>query len=96
LLHVIAFGVAHHACEEVEVKGDTVLITGCGPIGLCAVAVAKAMGATKIIATDVVEEKLATARAMGAHVTINSGSIDVPTAVKSETNGDGVGALIEV
>lgn len=33
---------------------------------------------------------------MGANVTINSGTTDVVTAVKAETNGDGVGALIEV
>ena len=41
-----AFGVAHQAVEAVEVKGDTVLVQGCGPIGLFATGIAKAMGAT--------------------------------------------------
>jgi len=89
------FGVAHHACEEVEVKGDTVLITGCGPIGLCAVSVAKAMGATRIIATDMFDEKLAIAKKMGADVVINSAKQDARAEVLAETKGDGVGALIE-
>jgi threonine dehydrogenase-like Zn-dependent dehydrogenase len=83
------FGVAQHACEEVEVKGDTVLITGCGPIGLFSVGVAKvwvaarmsrrtrrsrcaprpqAMGATLVIASDVLDERLAIAKKMGADV----------------------------
>ena len=50
LFHIVllAFGVAHHAVEEVVVKNDTLLITGCGPIGLFAVAIAKQEGATKM------------------------------------------------
>jgi len=77
------------------VKGDTVLVTGCGPIGLCCVAVAKAMGATKIIACDIVDDKLAIAKKMGADVVFNSGKEDTVTRVKKETNNDGVGALVE-
>ena len=43
-----AFGVAHQAVEAVEVKGETVLVQGCGPIGLFATGIAKAMGAAKM------------------------------------------------
>ena len=43
-----AFGVAHQAVEAVEVKGETVIVQGCGPIGLLATGIAKAMGATKM------------------------------------------------
>lgn len=45
---VSAFGVAHQAVEAVGVKGETVLVQGCGPIGLFATGIAKAMGATKM------------------------------------------------
>jgi len=89
------FGVAHHACEEVEVKGDTVLITGTGAIGLCCVAVAKAMNASKIIVTDVVASKLELAKKMGADIVINSKDHDLAKTVLESTGGDGVGAWIE-
>jgi len=89
------FGVAHHACEEVEVKKDTLLITGAGAIGLCCVAVAKAMGASNIIVSDVVGDKLEIAKKMGAHVVINSQTQDLLAKVLEVTGGDGVGAWIE-
>jgi len=89
------FGVAHHACEEVEVAKDTLLITGTGAIGLCCVSVAKAMGASKIIVSDVVNEKLAIAQKMGADVIINSKDNDLVAKVLEATGGDGVGAWIE-
>lgn len=41
-----------HACNQAQVKfGDSVLITGCGPIGLVSLLAAKAMGATKVVMT---------------------------------------------
>ncbi len=40
-------GVAHNAVEQLEVKGRDVLVLGCGPIGLLACSVAKALGATR-------------------------------------------------
>ena len=43
------------------------LITGCGPIGLFAVGICRAAGASRIIATDVNEKRLALARTMGAN-----------------------------
>jgi len=89
------FGVAHHACEEVDVKKDTLLITGAGAIGLCCVAVAKSMQASKIIVTDVVADKLAVAKKMGADIVINSKDEDVIKKVLEATGNDGVGAWIE-
>jgi len=88
-------GVAHHAVEEVEVKGDTLLITGCGPIGLFCIAIARALGARKIICSDVLPERLAIAKEMGADVAINGKQEDVKAAVLRETDGDGAGAWIE-
>ena len=40
-------GVAHNAIERLEVAGEDVLIIGCGPVGLLAQQVAKAMGAKR-------------------------------------------------
>jgi L-idonate 5-dehydrogenase len=48
-----------------------VLVSGCGPIGVLAIAAARAHGAAEITATDVVDEPLAIARAMGADQVIN-------------------------
>lgn len=37
-------GVAHKAVEQLEVKGEDVLVLGCGPVGLFSIAIAKALG----------------------------------------------------
>lgn len=52
--------------------GTSVLITGAGPIGLITVAVAKALGATRIVITDLSDQRLERARALGATVTVNT------------------------
>lgn len=41
-------GVAHNGMERLEVTGEDVLVTGCGPIGLMAIGCAKAMGAKRL------------------------------------------------
>jgi len=92
------FGVAHNACEELPIKGDSVLILGAGPIGLFAVAIAKEMGATKIIITDIVEKRLQIGKDVGATVLLNTKdwSIeDLHKRILQETDGDGVGNVIE-
>ena len=48
-------GVAHNALERCEVENEAVLIIGCGPIGLMACAVAKAMGATRQVHLTILE-----------------------------------------
>ena len=45
---ILAFGVAHQAVESIGVKGETVLVLGCGPVGLFAAGIAKCMGASKV------------------------------------------------
>ena len=59
-------GNAFHTALTAELAGSTVLITGCGPIGIFAVGICKTAGASRIIATDVNETRLALARRMGA------------------------------
>jgi len=87
------FGVAHQACEAIGVKDDTVLITGCGPVGLCAVAICKHMGAKTVFAADIVPSKLATAKKMGADVVIDARRLQ--ETIMKYTNGDGVGVVVE-
>jgi L-idonate 5-dehydrogenase len=66
------FSVALHGVQRAgPLLGKRVLVTGCGPIGALAVAAARVHGAAEIVATDVVDEPLAVARALGVHETIN-------------------------
>jgi L-idonate 5-dehydrogenase len=66
------FSVGLHGVSRAgPLLGKRVLVSGCGPIGVLAIAAARAHGAAEITATDVVGEPLAIARAMGADHTIN-------------------------
>lgn len=68
--------------------GDVVCVIGCGGIGLSAVQGARVAGAGRIIAVDMTDEKLETARQLGATDTVNAGEVDdVVTAVKDMTGG---------
>ena len=63
--------VLHAASQAGDLMGKRVLVTGCGPIGLLAVMVARAAGAVEIVATDISDFTLEKARQMGADQTIN-------------------------
>jgi threonine 3-dehydrogenase len=89
-------GNAVHTVLEAEVPGSTVLVLGCGPIGCFAVGVARAAGASLVIASDFNAKRLDLARAMGAQVTLNPGSDDVVTRVRELTAGDGVDLVCEM
>src|SRR5882724_4540313 len=83
-------GNAVHTVLEAKVPGSTVLVLGCGPIGCFAVGVARAAGASLVIASDLNPTRLELARAMGAHVTLNPAADDVLARVRELTHGDGV------
>lgn len=65
-------GVAVHGVDEGRVADKTVVIYGCGPIGLMAVAAAKGCGAKYVIAIDVFDNKLKVAEQVGADMVVNS------------------------
>jgi L-idonate 5-dehydrogenase len=66
------FSVGLHAVSRAgSLLGKRVLVSGCGPIGVLAIAAAKVHGAAEIVATDVEDAPLAVARAMGATDAIN-------------------------
>jgi threonine dehydrogenase-like Zn-dependent dehydrogenase len=74
--------------ESGRVKlGDTVVVFAQGPIGLCSTAGARLMGASLVIGVDADERRLATAKRMGADVTLDVRSVDVLTEVKRLTGG---------
>jgi threonine dehydrogenase-like Zn-dependent dehydrogenase len=82
--------------ENANIKiGDTVAIFAQGPIGLCATAGARLMGATTIIAVDGNEHRLGIAKKMGADVTLNFRNCDVVDEIMQLTGGRGVDAAIE-
>src|ERR1700685_2106410 len=65
------FGNAVHTALSFPVLGEDVLVTGCGPIGLMAVAVAKHAGARFVVATDMNSYRLALAEKLGATVALD-------------------------
>jgi threonine 3-dehydrogenase len=76
-------GNAVHTVLEADVPGSRVLVLGCGPIGCFAVG-------------DFNPMRLALARQMGAHVTLDPGSDDVLARVRDLTGGDGVDLVCEM
>ena len=90
------FSVGLHAARRAGVRGgDWVLVTGSGPIGLCALQAAKANGASRIIVCDMVESRLETARKLGAAETVNLSDTSIRDAIADLTAGRGVDIVLE-
>lgn len=89
-------GNAIHAALIDELIGNTVLVTGCGPIGLAAVAVAKHAGAQQVIATEVNPYRQKLAAKMGADLVIDPSKEDVVEIVRAHTDGLGADVLLEM
>lgn len=77
-------------------RGDTVLVIGCGGVGLNVVQGARIAGATQIIAVDTNRESLELAARLGATSTVHPDDGDVVSAVKVLTGGEGVSHAFEV
>ena len=75
--------------------GDTVMVIGCGAVGLAAVQGARLAGAGKIIAVDLDPAKLSLAARMGATHGVNASEEDAASIGKRETSGRGVDVVIE-
>jgi threonine 3-dehydrogenase len=89
-------GNAVHTVLAGRIAGQTVLVTGCGPIGLMAIAVAKACGSSTIFASETNAKRRAMAKTMGADVILNPATEDAVARVKAETGGTGVDVLLEM
>jgi threonine 3-dehydrogenase len=89
-------GNAVHTVLSGDIAAKTVAITGCGPIGLFAIAVAKACGATQVFAIEVNEYRREIARKMKADFVLDPTKDDVRSIVMDNTDGTGVDALLEM
>lgn len=88
-------GTAFRAADETRVGGCNVVVLGCGPIGLFAVAAAAVLGAAQIIATDISAFRLDAAKKMGADITLDASDKDVTQRVLNATGGYGADVIIE-
>lgn len=89
-------GNAVHAAYAEPIDERSVLVTGCGPIGLCAVGIAKAAGASLVVATDTEPFRLELARTMGADLTLDAADGSTPERILAATNGEGVDVVLEM
>jgi L-iditol 2-dehydrogenase len=88
--------VGMHAVRKAGTRaGDTVAVFGTGPIGLVTLQSAKAHGATRIFAVDVVDARLKWAASLGATDVINGAGQDAVAVIKEATGGRGVDATFE-
>ena len=76
-------------------RGDSVAVIGCGGVGCAAIAGAQLAGASRIIAVDIDDRKLATALEIGATDTANSRSSDAVEAIRGLTGGYGADVVID-
>ena len=85
-----------HAVQRGEIEfGDTVVIAGCGPLGLGMVAAARLKNPGCLIALDLRDARLEIARHCGADLTLNPAKVDVVEEIRRMTDGYGCDVYIE-
>ncbi len=89
-------GNAVHATFAADIAGNDVTVFGCGPVGLCAVALTNLYGALSVTAVDINEYRLKLAQKMGASRTINSKNIDPVLEIHKNTDERGAGVVLEM
>jgi len=89
-------GNAVHTVLAGEIAGRTVAVTGAGPIGLMAIAVARACGCSTLFATEINPHRRALAKQMGADEALDPSAGDVVARVLEATGGSGVDVLLEM
>ncbi len=89
-------GNAVHSVLAGEIAARSVAVVGCGPIGLFAIAVARACGASMVFALEVNEHRRKLARAMHAEYVLNPSTENVAAIVAEKTGGVGVDVVLEM
>lgn len=89
-------GNAVHTVLAGDIAGNSVLITGCGPIGLMSIAVSRICGATQIIATEINAYRIELAKKVGADLVLNPKEEKIVPRVLGETRNLGVDAVLEM
>jgi threonine 3-dehydrogenase len=90
------FGNSTHTALSFDVVGEDVLITGAGPVGVMAAAIARHAGARHVVITDVNEYRLDLAKKMGATLAINSSSISLTDVMKQLDMKEGFDVGLEM
>jgi threonine 3-dehydrogenase len=89
-------GNAVHTVLAGEIAARTVAITGCGPIGLFAIAVARALGAAQVFAIEVNAHRRGIAKQMKADLVLDPSTQDVRSILMDRTAGLGVDVVLEM
>ena len=89
------FGNAVYVTMGQDITGLSLAVLGCGPIGLFAIAIARASGAARIIATDVIEFRLNLARAMVGDMAFDA-SCTTPEDIIAANGGQGLDLIFEM
>jgi threonine 3-dehydrogenase len=90
------FGNAVHTAFAADLRAKKVLVTGCGPVGLMTIAVARAIGARAVYATDISSFRIDFARRMGADLALHATEDPVVDQLNDATDGEGVDVLLEM
>lgn len=91
------FGVAMHAVERSGIFiGDTVVVLGCGPIGLFVQQIVKASGASLIVSSDISDFRLDFSEKIGVKYAVNPNNEDLSQKVMELTDGRGADIVFEV
>lgn len=90
-----ALGNAVHTVMDGPVEGQSILITGMGPIGLFSVAICKCLGAKKVYATEVSPFRICLAEQLGADVILNPAKDDI-SAILRKLEPQGVDGTLEM
>lgn len=89
-------GAGVHGVEVAHVEGKTVLVSGCGSIGLTVISACKTFGAGMVIACDLLDTRLAVAKDMGADYVFNSAQVDLQAEILRLTDGLGADVAIDI
>ncbi len=83
----------HAAKRFPELKGSRAVVLGCGPIGILLIQSLKALGAEKVLATDISDSRLELARALGADWAVNTAKEDFTAALEEAYGPDKADAI---
>lgn len=91
---IVSTGFSAAECGDIKI-GDTAVVFAQGPIGLCATAGARQLGAGLIVAVDMIPERREMALKMGADIVLDPGAVDVVDEVMKLTRGAGADVALE-